>query len=644
MKVNFRKMAWVGVVFLISMLMITGPAIAKPVIDKVYVINDSEGQPQQVRIEGLDFGTNPVVKIGNLGPLTSVSNCTDSTVDCIVASLPGDITAGDYKLSLTNPSISLSCADGKPAVLRFEYTGNNCASTTNLQDGKVMCTGLESLGAPVEIVLTKDADKITVTPSSETIVTGDQVTFSAIGNKLGRDLKFEVRQGGTTLQSLNIHTSCSQPLSVGDQFGSLLLKEYYPEGVDLDEVVGTYDLTIGAVGTEGPQGPQGLKGDKGDTGETGPQGLTGGTGAVGPAGPDGPRGFTGTDGADGAVGPIGPAGADGADGAVGPAGPAGSAGVDGAQGEQGPIGLTGAAGADGATGAQGEQGPIGLTGAAGAAGATGAQGEQGPIGLTGAAGAAGATGAQGEQGSIGLTGAAGAAGPEGPQGPTGECACPALDDLTARIAALEAQQSAGCIDSDNDGYDGYRFDCTIGVDCDDSNYDSNPGVVEICFDEIDNNCDGSIDEVGCTEPRFTDMEDGTIRDNNSGLFWLKNANEFSSMSWVDASSMASTLSSGEHGLEDGSIDGDWRLPTLSEWAAFLSPGVYSDPALTNTLGDAKWSEGDAFVGVPTTPYAFHWTSTYQANEYYKIVMINNGYSTQAYKYDSQMVWPVRSGN
>jgi hypothetical protein len=37
------------------------------------------------------------------------------------------------------------------------------------------------------------------------------------------------RKGGTLLQKIQIHTSCSQPLNVGDQFASLLLVGFIPE-------------------------------------------------------------------------------------------------------------------------------------------------------------------------------------------------------------------------------------------------------------------------------------------------------------------------------------------------------------------------------------------------------------------------------
>ena len=43
-------------------------------------------------------------------------------------------------------------------------------------------------------------------------------------------------------------------------------------------------------------------------------------------------------------------------------------------------------------------------------------------------------------------------------------------------------------ETDNDG-DGYGDD-----DCDDTNPDVNPGAAEVCCDEIDNKCDGQVDE------------------------------------------------------------------------------------------------------------------------------------------------------
>lgn len=56
------------------------------------------------------------------------------------------------------------------------------------------------------------------------------------------------------------------------------------------------------------------------------------------------------------------------------------------------------------------------------------------------------------------------------------------------------------VDLDGDGYFTGGFGPPGTYDCDDSNAYVNPGMVEDCYDGIDNDCDGEIDEVpegGC---------------------------------------------------------------------------------------------------------------------------------------------------
>ena len=52
------------------------------------------------------------------------------------------------------------------------------------------------------------------------------------------------------------------------------------------------------------------------------------------------------------------------------------------------------------------------------------------------------------------------------------------------------------VDADGDGWVSYANECVPGGDCDDANYDVNPGVKEVCDNGIDDNCNGEIDE-GC---------------------------------------------------------------------------------------------------------------------------------------------------
>lgn len=62
-------------------------------------------------------------------------------------------------------------------------------------------------------------------------------------------------------------------------------------------------------------------------------------------------------------------------------------------------------------------------------------------------------------------------------------------------ACVDAQ--VGCEDRDADG-DGQASDEMAGGDCDDGNPLINSNVAEFCGDEIDNNCNGEVDEAGCS--------------------------------------------------------------------------------------------------------------------------------------------------
>jgi len=147
---------------------------------------------------------------------------------------------------------------------------------------------------------------------------------------------------------------------------------------------------------------------------------------------------------------------------------------------------------------------------------------------------------------------------------------------------------------------------------------------------------------------FTDMGDGTIMDNDSGLIWLKDASspdlagtDPSGMAdWATATAAAAALSDGTGGLTDGSAPGDWRLPTILEWESFIN-ALYEYPALGNAAGDAKWSEADAFTGVQSTVY---WSSTEYTIDQAWVADMSIGWMRYAYKDPGPpgfYVWPVR---
>jgi hypothetical protein len=67
----------------------------------------------------------------------------------------------------------------------------------------------------------------------------------------------------------------------------------------------------------------------------------------------------------------------------------------------------------------------------------------------------------------------------------------------------------------------------------------------------------------------------TVTACRTDLIWLKDANCFGEQLWSTAISLANELNDGECGLSDGSVEGDWRLPTKEDLQ-----GLGTDPPVT----------------------------------------------------------------
>ena len=120
------------------------------------------------------------------------------------------------------------------------------------------------------------------------------------------------------------------------------------------------------------------------------------------------------------------------------------------------------------------------------------------------------------------------------------------------------------------------------------------------MDCTDTGQDGDIQAgVVWPTPRFTNRGDGTVRDNLTGLMWLRNADCFSSRTWPQALTDANTLASGRCGLTDRSVAGDWRLPNVKELLSLIDYGEF-DPALP---------AGHPFLSVQSEEASIYWTST-----------------------------------
>jgi hypothetical protein len=200
-----------------------------------------------------------------------------------------------------------------------------------------------------------------------------------------------------------------------------------------------------------------------------------------------------------------------------------------------------------------------------------------------------------------------------------------------------------CTDEDSDNFYA-ESGCGTAVDCDDGDPAINPGAVEIDNNGVDENCDGIIEGT-----RFSDMGDGTVRDEDSGLIWLKDAScsdlastdSLGRAGWQEATDVVRfNVADGICGLKDGSVRGVWRLPTQVEWAAFLDRD-YSYPALCNAAGDDQWEEGDAFDGVV---YNFYWSFDAYDEIYAWVSGTRQGTAAIFEMGELLYIWPVRPAN
>jgi len=145
--------------------------------------------------------------------------------------------------------------------------------------------------------------------------------------------------------------------------------------------------------------------------------------------------------------------------------------------------------------------------------------------------------------------------------------------------------------------------------------------------------DGELQKgVAWPIPRFTDNGDGTVKDNLTGLIWLKNANPCDLKNWQQALDYCNSLASGTAGLTDGSKAGDWRLPNVKELQSLIDFSSYN-PALP---------VGHPFTGVQLSDYWLSTTFEDRNSVLAHRLRMRNGTTVHDFKTTtSHYVWPVR---
>jgi hypothetical protein len=133
----------------------------------------------------------------------------------------------DPVCALPGDPVGTPC-DAKLVDMVLEYKGRTCQNPLgNTQNGEATCSGDATGGANVGIIYAgKFGYKQQVSPSSG-INDGDRirVTSTAQGG-LFPNQKYLITDDSGVLQEVDFHVSCSQPLALGDEFGSFKLVEF----------------------------------------------------------------------------------------------------------------------------------------------------------------------------------------------------------------------------------------------------------------------------------------------------------------------------------------------------------------------------------------------------------------------------------
>lgn len=142
--------------------------------------------------------------------------------------------------------------EGKVRVLRLRYTGGGCAESDHTQDpDKVVCSGDADDATPVRIIAfnAKDDPIVNVYLDQADVNLGDVVDIVALAGgrtELSPETKVQILDGSdVVIEEVLFHTSCSQPLDLGDKFGSLeVFALDTTEGTVAEEYLVEYTYTV----------------------------------------------------------------------------------------------------------------------------------------------------------------------------------------------------------------------------------------------------------------------------------------------------------------------------------------------------------------------------------------------------------------
>jgi hypothetical protein len=202
----------------------------------------SDGTNDELELDRFHTSCSQPIDVGN--QFGSIALTALTSTEGGVVTLPEDppSEACVTSIDVTPPP---HC-DGKVQTLSLRYTGGDCSLTMNSQTAdKTGCTDTAAIASfPIRLIVSNDNVSFDQSP----ILIGDVLDITAAG-EFKPNTSFEIRDAGSDalLESGFFHTSCSQPLDLGDQFGALQVFGLNTTGggsVSLEsEVLYTYDVS-----------------------------------------------------------------------------------------------------------------------------------------------------------------------------------------------------------------------------------------------------------------------------------------------------------------------------------------------------------------------------------------------------------------
>lgn len=193
------------------------------------VVNDATLGIVNFPVGNLLIGQSVVLDDGDIPALFQLDRCTADGLVVNTASAAG--TSVDFPFGTANDSDDATllceeqlniCEDGKPDILKVRYDGDSDTDHDQGLTATIVPPNAIFPAGDVYITVSDQRDKQFAAFSD--ISVGESFNVEGPQNKIPSTMTFRIFTGpggGTPLQTVTFHTSCSLPLNAGDEFGAI---------------------------------------------------------------------------------------------------------------------------------------------------------------------------------------------------------------------------------------------------------------------------------------------------------------------------------------------------------------------------------------------------------------------------------------